>query len=216
MLVSSRNFRSRGCRTCIARKVKVRKITQSRQDLKQEACSTSTLLTSSILTLTFQCDQTRPACLRCTRTNRECGKYRDQHDLVFRSMQIQPPMEQSWEQLVIPFFFANHTIAAARGRPGHLDFIPELYGKSGSSGDCFQEALLAVSAGHLARYRHDAVLNERARLLYGKALSSLRLALSDERSAQQNGIVTAMLLLSRFEVSPSFVEHVDLDILIPV
>lgn len=171
--------------------------------------SSSAFLDSKVLIAIFQCDQTRPACLRCTRANRECGKYRDQHDLVFRSMQISPPMEQSWEQLAIPFFFANHTIPAARGRPGHLDFIPELYKDSGSSEDCFQQALLAVSAGHLARSRHDAVLNEIARLSYGRALSSLRLALSDERSAQQNDIVTAMLLLSRFEVSLSFVEHVN-------
>lgn len=116
-------------------------------------------------------------------------------------MHIQLPIEQSWEQLAIPFFFANHTIPAARGRPGHLDFISEPYGKSGPSGGCFEQALLAVSTGHLARCRHDATLNARAMLSYGKALSSLRLALSDEKSTQQDGTVTAMLLLSRFEVS---------------
>ena len=116
-------------------------------------------------------------------------------------MHIQPPTQQSWEQLAVPFFFANHTILAARGRPGHLDFIPELYGKSGPSGECFEQALLAVSAGYLARCRHEAVLNAKAMLSYGKALSSLRLALSDEKSTQQDGTITAMLLLSRFEVS---------------
>jgi hypothetical protein len=121
-------------------------------------------------------------------------------------MQMQPPVMQSWEELAIPFFFANHTIPAASGRPGHLDFIPDLYGKPGSHGRCFDEALLAVSAGHFARYRHDAALEMEAMLAYGKALSSLRLALSDDKSAQQNGTVVAMLLLSRLEVSLNFVE----------
>jgi hypothetical protein len=119
-------------------------------------------------------------------------------------MQIQPPIKQSWEALAIPFFFANHIIPAASGRPGHLDFIPDLYGKPGSNRRCFDEALLAVSAGHYARYRHDAALNREAMLAYGKALSSLRLALSDDKYAQQNGTVIAMLLLSRLEVSLNF------------
>jgi hypothetical protein len=126
--------------------------------------------------------------------------------LIFRPVQIQPPIKQSWKKLAIPFFFANHTIPAARGRPGHLDFIPDLYGKPGSNGRCFHEALLAVSASHFARYRHDAVLHREAMLAYGKALSSLRLALSDDKLAQQNGTVIAMLLPSRLEVSGSFVE----------
>ena len=166
------------------------------------------LLDITTLKRISQCDQTRPACLRCTRTNRECGKYRDEHDLIFRPMhmQIQPPVKQSWEELAVPFFFANHTIPAARGRPGHLDLITDLYGKSDSNGRCFDEALLAVSAGHYARHRHDAALNREAMLAYGKALSSLRLALSDDKSAQHNGTVIAMLLLSRLEVSYSFIE----------
>lgn len=81
-----------------------------------------------------------------------------------------------------------------------------MYGKAGSNGRCFDEALLAASACHFARYRHDAALDREAMLAYGKALSSLRLALSDETSAQENGTVIAMLLLSRLEVSLSFVE----------
>lgn len=63
-----------------------------------------------------------------------------------------------------------------------MDFVPELYGKSGPSGACFEQALFVESAGHLARCRHDAALIARAMLSYGKALSSLRLALSGEKS----------------------------------
>lgn len=34
--------------------------------------------------LGFQCDQTRPACLQCTRANRACPGYRDELSLLFR------------------------------------------------------------------------------------------------------------------------------------
>jgi hypothetical protein len=49
-------------------------------------------------------------------------------------------------------------------------------------------------------------LNREAMLAYGKALSSLRVSLSDEKLAQQNGTIIAMLLLSRLEVSIRFIE----------
>jgi hypothetical protein len=101
----------------------------------------------------------------------------------------------------MPFFLHNSTVPAAHGRPGNLDFLPELYEKSGSDGQCFNEALLAVSTGSLARSRHDDGLNRKAMIVYSKALASLRIALSNDELTQQNTTIAAILLLSRFEVT---------------
>jgi hypothetical protein len=43
-------------------------------------------------------------------------------------------------------------------------------------------------------------------LVYGEALASLRVALSNDELAQQNTTVAAILLLSRFEVIVKLVE----------
>jgi hypothetical protein len=105
-----------------------------------------------------------------------------------------------WRDQAIPHFFANYILPPVNGRPGHFEFLPQLY-RSEHDSPCFTQAMLAISTAYICNVRGDRSLAAEARKYYGRALVALRAALSDRDELMKPTTLAAVMLLSRFEVS---------------
>jgi hypothetical protein len=109
-----------------------------------------------------------------------------------------------------PFFFENCILDSTSARGGYLEFLPSLY-DSALAQSCLKEstkAVLLVSLANASSMNHVAL---RAREHYGRALSSLMVALNSEAEAKCDEVFTTLVLLQKFEVGILAVSQCALD-----
>ena len=108
------------------------------------------------------------------------------------------------EQQSICYFVENYYIPSEGGKPGYLDFIPELYASSDSA-PYFKDTLIAVGMSALANSHNMPHLVPRARKTFGTALSGMRTALKSVKTAKSDHLLAASFLASKYEVSGSLI-----------
>jgi hypothetical protein len=109
-------------------------------------------------------------------------------------LQVVPDIEHQ----SICYFVDNFVILGGAGRPGYLDFIPELYAKS-SSAPYFKDALTAVSLASLATHQELQYLLPKARKIFGRAMSGMRTAMENPKTAKSDHLLASSFLFSKYE-----------------
>ncbi|GAB1198048.1 hypothetical protein APSETT444_007355 [Aspergillus pseudonomiae] len=172
-----------------------------------------------------KCDLQRPHCRRCTEGGRTCPGYPEAWDVslrvqnAFAEKKVQMRVEKGLrarrsEQLErlattsIPrgvhlpaeihswnHFYKDYAVDSGFT---FFNILPRFY--TNSSSTCCQEALHAVTLASLARQRQESELMVRARWHYGKAMTALNSALSDQVMTADDSVLVTLLTLSLFEV----------------
>ena len=107
----------------------------------------------------------------------------------------------SWEDRSVNLFFRNFTLAEnEHGSPGYLNFLPGMY-QASEKDSGLKLAVQAASYAAMASRSNISWLEEKARSIYGKALTSVNQLLRKDEEAIKDDTIVAVLLLVVFEVS---------------
>lgn len=112
--------------------------------------------------------------------------------------------QPAWEDECIVYFLQEHCVAPEPSVSfGHLDFLLDMY-ISCPGNSCLRPATLAAAYLSLSRHYKSTTLFFEGRKYYGAALRSVNMALSSPQEWRQDEWLTAIMLLSLFEVLFSF------------
>lgn len=107
-----------------------------------------------------------------------------------------------WEDRSVNLFFRDFTLAENEdGSSGYLSFLPDMYEKSKKDSG-LALAVQASSYAAMANRSNISWLEEKARSLYGKALTAVNQRLRQPREAIEDDTILTILLLIFFEVRP--------------
>lgn len=107
----------------------------------------------------------------------------------------------NWEDRSVNLFFRNFTLAGNKnGSPGYFAFLPEMY-QASQIGSGLSLAIQAASYAAMANRSNLFWLEEKARSMYGQALTSVNQLLRRSEEATKDDTIVAVLLLVVFEVS---------------
>lgn len=105
-----------------------------------------------------------------------------------------------WEERSVNLFFRDFTLAENEdGSPGYLSFLPDMYEESNKDSG-LALAVQATSYAAMANRSDISWLGEKARSLYGKALTAVNQRLRQPRDAVEDDTIVTILLLIFFEV----------------
>ena len=90
-------------------------------------------------------------------------------------------------------------IPEINGSSGWLSFIPD-YHRDAHSESCIQNALTAVAYVNFANQTCSTRMSLRATQMYGKAITSVNLALNDPQQTIEDGTILAVLFLGLYEM----------------
>lgn len=123
-----------------------------------------------------------------------------EHEFLF-SLSIMFP-ELCWEDESLCYFVHQHIIPPSPDLPfpGHLDFLPDLYIRSDED-SCIRPAMQATAYLSLSYFSKSTLLHIKARGAYLAALNSVNRAMHSEESVGRDETLSAVMLLSLFEVS---------------
>jgi len=111
-----------------------------------------------------------------------------------------PLLSTVWEQNAVASFFQNYVLEPINGRQGYLDFLPQLY-HAAADNHCLRDSTLAVALASFANVSSMQCLSIRSQHHYGRALQSVRVALSTPEQAKTDQVLATIVLLQKFEVS---------------
>ena len=120
---------------------------------------------------------------------------------------LRPPMPTDWEQAALPCFFENFVIApnSPLSCAGYYHFLEDMCAEQQArrNGDAYLLAAARAAACAAFANRHSGSATEltrQARGHFGAALASLHAVLSDPVEAVRDEALTAVTLLSIYEV----------------
>ncbi|KLO94853.1 uncharacterized protein LW93_3539 [Fusarium fujikuroi] len=159
-----------------------------------------------------KCDETRPACLRCVKSRRQCPGYRDDTSLLFRHYQPTTPPLERWhpsndfilEATALDNFLDN-LVVQSRDRSysrGFLDGMHYLFATSAPTSTLMRAARIVVLSSLANRYRRDS-LGSLVRRQYGQVLVDYNSDLSRQTASPAVEHFFTAVLLGLYELVAS-------------
>ena len=174
-----------------------------------------------------QCDQRKPGCLRCEKSNTQCPGYRNLNEVVFRDetrrivqrvrqsqqsnsglprctvseppQTISYPVSQPATELGVNFFFAKYIFKEPPFYSDHCAWLTQSYIEPRSQ-NVLRAAIEAVGMAGLSNAFHAPHVESASREKYRQALIALQQALNDRGQALADTTLMAVILLGLFEV----------------
>ncbi|KAL2862427.1 Zn(II)2Cys6 transcription factor [Aspergillus lucknowensis] len=172
----------------------------------------------------IKCDERKPRCLKCEKSNRVCPGYRDLGDVLFRdessralrlarrvsttsSLKLDQGRETIYynpslpvQELAAGFFFSKYnTYDGPYLANTPCDWLSQSY-LDGTSCEALRAAVEAVGMAGLANTSYAPQIASRSRERYCIALSELNDALLDPTAAAADTTLMAVILLGLFEI----------------
>lgn len=174
----------------------------------------------------FECDEARPACMNCKKSNRVCSGYAEGLDLVLRdqtksaktaverrqkkssrehspSSDVTVSLGESEDSHALCFLVSSYVTVSRDPRTdrGFLELLPHFFATL-KSNTPLSLALNAVANCFFAAWERRARYLEslNLRVAYGKALKATRAAISDPADCLSDETLMAVCLLGLYEV----------------
>jgi hypothetical protein len=176
----------------------------------------------------MQCDQRKPACVRCEKAKTICPGFRDLADVIFRDESqrvIQKATRQISERpsevnskshslassdislLLYPpfteigahFFFAKYTCVEAPFSECYVSWLTGLYHEQQHT-QAVRAAIEAVGLAGIANVSYTPKVRSESRERYGQALAATKLLLNDSNESLTDSTLMAVILLALYEV----------------